>query len=95
MNQQSDNKVEVVVTAIDGECLVLETVPHKNRICWPLKNIPSPLDIGSRLTLELQQNCADIPTAAAPVNGLKRPVHKNEQDDKEEHKRLLLEQLVN
>jgi hypothetical protein len=85
MNQQSDNKVEVVVAAIDGDCIVLETVPNKNRICWPLKNIPRPLDIGSRLTLELQQNNADVP-GIGPVE---------QTDKKEESKRLLLEQLVN
>jgi hypothetical protein len=94
MNQQSDNKVEVVVAAIDGDCLVLETVQNKNRICWPLKNIPQPLDIGSRLTLELQQSCTDDPdTGILKIAGSKQG--DMEQAQKEEHKRLLLEQLVN
>ena len=83
----SDNKIEVVVTAIDGECLVLETVPYKNRICWPLKNIPRPLDIGSKLTLELQQNGTDTLDLDAGIS--------EQTGNEDENKRQLLEKLVN
>ncbi len=88
MQQQSGNKVEVVVAAIDGENLVLETVPQKNRIHWPLNNIPRPLDVGSTLTLELHQDEPLIfDTSPAAIC--------TEETEKEQQKRQLLERLVN
>jgi hypothetical protein len=84
MDSSGTGKVEVIATAIDGDNLVLETVPERNEIRWPLKNLPRPLEIGSRLTLELQKDSAQA--SAALSKGM---------DDKDELKRKLLEELVN
>ena len=84
MDTAGTNKVEVIATAIDGDNLVLETVHSKNKIQWPLKNLPQPLEIGSRLTLELQNNDSGVKNTTASPN-----------QDHEEKKRRLLEELVN
>ena len=90
MDSAGTSKVEVIATAIDGDNLVLETVPNKNEIRWPLKNLPRPLEIGSRLTLELQKGCLQD---ANPVsnNSNINPAH----GDQDELRRKLLEDLVN
>jgi len=96
MDTDGTSKVEVIATAIDGDHLVLETVPNKNRIQWPLKNLPRPLEIGSRLTLELtlelqKGSLQDANPASNCLNLNANPAHA----DKDELKRKLLEDLVN
>lgn len=61
MDSTGTNKVEVIAAAIDGDNLVLETVPNKDKIRWPLNNLPRPLEIGSRLTLELKKDGLQMP----------------------------------
>ncbi len=82
----NNTQVEVVVKAIDGDSLVLETIPKGKSILWPILNIPRPLDIGNRLTLELRQNETGVPVVA---------LSSNTEDDNNEKKRRLLEELVN
>jgi hypothetical protein len=92
MDFSGTSKVEVIATAIDGNHLVLETVPEKNEIRWPLNNLPRPLEIGSRLTLELQKNQTKPP---GDISILHNPAPQNTSDDKDEIRRKLLEDLVN
>jgi hypothetical protein len=84
-DQNTNNQLGVVVTAIDGDNLILETIQNKCRICWPLCSVPMPLEIGTELTLELRQS------AASPVSNSKT---KN-TGDSDEARRKLLEALVN
>ena len=82
--------MEVIALAIDGDNLVLETIPEKNEIRWPLNNLPRPLEIGSRLTLELQK---ETHTETARVSGDTK-LNANTAA-KDELMRKLLEDLVN
>jgi hypothetical protein len=106
MKNPSDNKIEVVVTAISGEGIVLETIPEKTRIYWPLKNIPQPLDIGNKLTLELQQDerqdkrglsYSNSSMGTETMSGFSVPADPSNSapDEKETKMRSLLEDLVN
>jgi hypothetical protein len=52
-NQNSENTLEVVVKAIDGEALVLET-PNGDLIHWPLNQIPKSLSLGKVLSIKLE-----------------------------------------
>ena len=85
-----DNKIKVVVTAINGEDIVLETVPDKNIVYWPLKNIPQPLNIGSQLTLELRQD-----QLQQDKKDKRGPLYSEEVSEKEALMRKNLEELVN
>ena len=89
MDSDSTSKVEVIVTAIDGDYLVLETIADKIKIKWPLKNIPRPLEIGSQITLELQKNEMKIP------DGMPENISNIPKGQSEEKMRKLLEDLVN
>ena len=91
MDTQSPCKVEVIALAIDGDNLVLETVIEKNEIRWPLNNLPRPLEIGSRLTLELQKD--GLQNHNPSDNFTPKTDHK--QGDKDDLMRKLLEDLVN
>jgi hypothetical protein len=97
----NDHKIEVVVTAIDGDSLVLETVTNKKRIHWPIKNIPQPLDIGNRLTLELHQNdslafnAESAVSAGTAIRDTRSTATTAPSTDDNERKRRMLEELVN
>ncbi len=96
MDTENTTKVEVIVTAIDGDNLVLETVPNKNMIRWPLKNIPRPLPVGGRLTLELQKDAG--PQTGLQINNGQGQVETTvsiNRSDREDRMRKMLEELVN
>jgi len=96
MDSNSTNKVEVIAAAIDGDNLVLETIPHKDKIRWPLNNLPRPLEIGSRLTLELKKDCRQMPDpfiGDKPV--IKEQANTRDSSASDEKMRKLLEALVN
>lgn len=52
-DQNSENTLEVVVKALDGEALVLET-PNGDLIHWPLNQLAKPLTLGKTLNLKLE-----------------------------------------
>jgi len=104
----TDSTIEVTIAAIDGENLVLETASGKNRIYWPLENIPQPLDIGNKLTLELRQDeCAaesaagsstSLSTSDAALPRFSVNLNREDQDDSNDANtkmRRHLEDLVN
>lgn len=92
---QDDNKViEVKVSAIDGDFLVLETIPDGQTLQWPISNIPKPLRVGSTLLLELKSSGM---TLSQNHSVTASTVKSNNDGDsrRDEDKRRLLEQLVN
>lgn len=54
-NKNTENTLEVVVKAIDGEALVLET-PNGDLIHWPLNQISKTLSLGKTLNLKLESS---------------------------------------
>jgi hypothetical protein len=91
MDSSSENSIDVTLAAIDGGYLVLESTDDKTRFQWPLHKIPRPLEIGSRLTLELQ-NSRELATTADSIPS--RGENRNNKD-KDSSRRKLLEDLVN
>ena len=81
MDSSEATDIEVTLAAIDGDYLVLESLIEKIRFKWPLNKIPRPLEIGTRLTIKLQNRNASLSTPG--------------KRDTEETMRKLLENLVN
>ena len=91
MDSSTTNGIEVTVAAIDGTNLVLESLNDKTRFLWPLDKIPRPLEIGNRLTLELQKTS----TPASFTSSEKSPSSSPSDAKKDDLMRKLLEELVN
>jgi len=91
MDSTAANCIEVTVAAIDGANLVLESLNDKTRFLWPLDKIPRPLEIGSRLTLELQKDS----NPASFASGTASPSSNTSDTKKDDLMRKLLEDLVN
>jgi len=95
MDSNADNSIDVTLSAIDGGYLVLEsTGGDKTRFQWPLDKIPRPLEIGSRLSLELQKK--QTPSFPSTEKSFKMTSQiRKKEPGKEEDMRKLLEDLVN
>jgi len=92
MNTEQNSCVEVKISAIDGDFLVLETVPGGQTLEWPISNLPKPLQIGSSLVLELK--ASEKTSTESPSKS--KPAAKPANDEKQnENRRRLLEELVN
>jgi len=97
MNSDGTNpgNINVKVSAIDGDFLVLEVVPGGETFRWPISNLPKPLQIGSSLVLELKSSGITV-TANEPAHAKDAAKTKPASDEKrDESRRRLLEQLVN
>lgn len=80
-----ENKLKVLVKAINSQSITLEDPSRKVEFDWPLENIEAPLEIGSELYLELKNNYL--------IQDSNDSHHK--EDISEEQKRILLEELLN
>ncbi|MCC7197407.1 hypothetical protein IT413_04415 [Candidatus Peregrinibacteria bacterium] len=67
-NKNSENSLEVVVKAIDGEALVLET-PNGDLIHWPLNQLAKPLTLGKTLNLKLESTDQPQESPAPKIKG--------------------------
>ena len=85
-------KMEVKVSAIDGDFLVLQSLSGDEQIRWPLNNISTPLDIGSTFILELKT--ADMALESLDTEPSSKG-NSRDDENRDEARRRLLEQLVN
>jgi len=67
-NKNSENTLEVVVKALDGEALVLET-PNGDLIHWPLNQLAKPLTLGKTLNLKLESTDQPQESPAPKIKG--------------------------
>ena len=67
-NKNSENTLEVVVKALDGEALVLET-PNGDLIHWPLNQLAKPLTLGKTLNLKLESTDHPQESPAPKIKG--------------------------
>jgi hypothetical protein len=67
-NKNTENTLEVVVKAIDGEALVLET-PNGDLIHWPLNQLAQPLTLGKNLNLKLESTDHQSESPSPKIKG--------------------------
>jgi hypothetical protein len=80
----NENKIKVLVKAVNSQSITLEDPSRNIKFDWPLEHIETPLEIGSELYLELKNNC--------PSENIE---NNYREDASEEQKRRLLEELLN
>ncbi|MFC1749040.1 hypothetical protein ACFL2V_09570 [Pseudomonadota bacterium] len=86
MERGNSTKIRVKVKTIDGQFVILEDLDHDMEFDWPIDSIPSPLEIGSELYLELKKGELIPPETHC---------EKHQEDPSETQKRKYLEELVN
>ncbi len=88
MEQHSKNSQEVEVVAVDSDYLTLQTIKDKKLIYWPLKELSEPLEIGSKLILELVLHNEGQQISTTSTKGTYNKAHSEEMYQ-------LLEALIN
>lgn len=89
--------LQVALTAIQNEYLVLETLEDKSLIYWPLKKLKRPLKIGHQLSLELKDEKTDPYTILnkEKADTVTKTLHDSEEQIKQAKLCKMLEDLVN
>jgi len=89
---------QVIASAIDDDCLILEEPDTGDRISWPLNKIPQPFELGNPLNLVLTSSASGSEFASSKdisASHQKEPDNEADSSSKESRMRKMLEDLVN